>query len=128
MGAGLSSAPVRRTVVSVSDLDVIARELDQRATQVESAGAQLVRAAAEAIWTSIAADAFRAQVDRRDRECAQVAYSLRAAAHDVRRFAGDVAAERARLRRLELEAEHLIATTARDATHLARGLVSAVGL
>jgi hypothetical protein len=115
-------------VVSVSDLDVIARELDQRATQVESAGAQLVRAAAEAIWTSIAADAFRAQVDCRHRECAHVAESLRAAAHDVRRFAADVAAERARLRRLELGAEHLLARTAGDAAHLARGLVSAVGL
>jgi uncharacterized protein YukE len=115
-------------VVSVSDLEVIARELDQRATQVESAGAQLARGAAEAIWTSIAADAFRAQVDRRDRECAQVADSLRVAAHDVRRFADDVAAERARLRRLELEAEHLLARTAGDAAHLARGIVSAVGV
>jgi hypothetical protein len=111
----------------VSDLEVIARELDQRATQVESAGAQLVRAAAEAIWTSIAADAFRAQVDGRHRECAHVAGCLRAAAHDVRRFSDDVTAERARLRRLELGVEHVLAKTAVDAAHMAR-LVAAVAL
>ena len=51
--------------VVLSNIDEIAFELDQRAVQVEMAGAQLVRAAAEAIWTSIAADAFRARVDHR---------------------------------------------------------------
>ena len=90
----------------VSDIEAIAHELSQRATQVEMAGGQLVQAAAEAIWTSIAADAFRAQVDRRRRECEHVADVLRAAARDVFRFADDVATEKARLRRLELAAEH----------------------
>jgi hypothetical protein len=90
----------------VSDIEAIAYELGQRATQVEMAGGQLVQTAAEAIWTSIAADAFRAQVDGRRRECEHVADVLRAAARDVLRFAADVGAEKARLRRLELAAEH----------------------
>jgi hypothetical protein len=90
----------------VSDIEAIAYELSQRATQVEIAGGQLVRAAAEAIWTSTAADAFRAQVERRRRECEHVADMLRAAARDVIRFSDEVGAEKARLRRIELAAEH----------------------
>ena len=90
----------------MSDIEAIAHELAQRATQVEIAGDQLVQAAAEAIWTSIAADAFRAQVAGRRRECDHVADVLRAAARDVLRFADGVGAEKARLRRLELAAEH----------------------
>jgi len=91
---------------SVSDLDDIARELDRRALQVEAAGAQLVTAAANALWTSIAADAFRARVDHRNHECARLADVLRTGGQTVRSFADAVAAEKARLRRLELAAEH----------------------
>jgi hypothetical protein len=90
----------------VSDIEAIAHELSQRATQVEIAGGQLVQAAAEAIWTSMAADAFRAQVNGRQRECEHLAEMLRAAARDVLRFSDDVGAEKAKLRRLELAAEH----------------------
>lgn len=97
----------------VSDLDDIARELDQRALQVEAAGAQLVTAAANAIWTSIAADAFRARVDHRNRECARLADVLRTAGRAVRSFSDGVSAEKARLRRLELAAEHVAAVVIR---------------
>jgi chromosome segregation ATPase len=93
--------------VQVSDLDAIAQELDQRALQVASASAQLVRAAAEALWTSTAADAFRARVGRRDAECLRLAAELRGAARTVSHYSDDVSAEKARLRRLELEAEQL---------------------
>jgi hypothetical protein len=73
-------------VVVVSNIDEIALELDQRAVQVEMAGAQLVRAAAEAIWTSTAADAFRARVDHRRRQFGAVADLLRGAAQTVFRY------------------------------------------
>jgi hypothetical protein len=92
----------------VSDgLDSIAAELDQRALRIEATGARLVHEAATAIWTSIAADAFRAQVGRRRDECGSAARSLRVAAADVRSFAAQVEEEKARLRRLALAAEHL---------------------
>lgn len=90
----------------MSDLDGLARELELRAGRVEAIGDRLVHAAAIAIWTSIAADAFRAQVSRRRRDCADVAESLRCAAATVRHFARDVDAEKARLRRLEEAALH----------------------
>jgi hypothetical protein len=108
----------------VADIDAIAQELGQRAVQVEMAGAQLVQAAAQAVWTSIAADAFRAQVGHRRRECEHVADVLRGAAHDVLRFSSDVTAEKARLRRLEQVAEHAAATAASGAARAARGLGS----
>jgi uncharacterized protein YukE len=104
----------------VSDIEAIAHELGQRATQVEMAGGQLVQAAAEAVWTSIAADAFRAQVAGRRRECEHVADVLRAAARDVLRFADDVGAEKARLRRLELAAEYAAHAAEVAATGVAR--------
>jgi hypothetical protein len=111
----------------VSDIAAIAHELSQRATQVEVAGGQLVQAAAEAIWTSTAADAFRAQVDGRRRECEHLADMLRAAARDVLRFSDDVGAEKARLRRLELAAEHA-ALAAEHAAHAAgAGVARAAG-
>jgi uncharacterized protein YukE len=96
----------------VSALDDIARELDQRALQVEAAGAQLVTAAANALWTSIAADAFRARVDHRNRECARLADVLRTVGRTVRSFSDAVAGEKARLRRLELAAEHVVSVVA----------------
>jgi hypothetical protein len=95
-------------------MDEIGFELDQRAAQIEMAGAQLVRAAAEAIWTSIAADAFRARVDRRRRQFADVADLLRGAAQSVFRYSDEVVAEKARLRRLELAAEHALTRGAAD--------------
>ena len=101
-------------VVGVSNIDEIGLELDQRAVQVEMAGAQLVRAAAEAIWTSIAADAFRARVDHRRRQFGAVADLLRSAAQGVFRYSDDVDAERARLRRLERAAEHAVIRGAVD--------------
>jgi hypothetical protein len=113
---------------SVSDIDAIAQELGQRAVQVEMASAQLVQAAAEAVWTSIAADAFRAQVDHRRRECEHVADVLRGAAHDVLRFSSDVTAEKARLRRLEQAAEHAAAAAASGAARAAHGFGSIVRL
>jgi uncharacterized protein YukE len=97
----------------VSDLDDIARELDQRALQVEAAGAQLMTAAANALWTSIAADAFRSRVDDRNRECARLADVLRTAGRTVRSFSDAVSAEKARLRRLELAAEHVVSVVTR---------------
>jgi hypothetical protein len=93
-------------VVVVSNIEEIGLELDQRAVQVEMAGAQLVRAAAEAIWTSIAADAFRARVDHRRRQFGAVADLVRAAAQTMFRYSDDVEAEKARLRRLEQAVEH----------------------
>ena len=115
---------MRRTAVHVSDLDAIAQELDHRALQVASASAQLVRAAAEALWTSIAADAFRARVGRRDAECLRLAAELCAAARTVSHYSDDVLAEKARLRRLELDAEHLVVHTAGDVAKVARTVVS----
>jgi len=115
----------------VADIEAIAFELQQRAVQVERAGAQLVQAAAEAVWTSIAADAFRAQVDHRRRECEHAADVLRGAARDVVRFSSDVTAEKARLRRIELAAEHaavVAATVATGAGRLVHGLGSVIRL
>jgi hypothetical protein len=108
----------------MSDIDAIADELDRRARQVESVGAHLVRAAAEAIWTSIAADAFRARVDKRHNECLAVADLLRVAARRTRSFSDDVAAERARLRRIALAAEHVVVAGVREASGVLGGLTS----
>jgi uncharacterized protein YukE len=99
-------------------LDAIGRELEQRADQVDLAGAHLVQAATAAIWTSIAADAFRAQVARRRRDCADVGEELRAAGRAVRHFAVDVESEQARLRRVAVAAEH---TIERGAVDVAKG-------
>lgn len=99
-------------------LEAIGRELDQRADQVDLAGAHLVQASTAAIWTSIAADAFRAQVVRRRRDCANVADELRSAARAVRHFATDVESEKARLRRVALAAEHAVK---RGAVDVAKG-------
>jgi uncharacterized protein YukE len=90
----------------LSDLDGVAAELDQRASHVALIGDQLLQAAAMALWSSVAADAFRASVDRRHRECADVASLLRAAASTVRHYAADAEAEKQRLRRLEEGAAH----------------------
>ncbi|MGH7108056.1 MAG: hypothetical protein ACREFT_16290 [Acetobacteraceae bacterium] len=113
------------------DLEGLARELDQIADRVESIGDHLVHAAAVAVWTSIAADAFRAQVARRRRDCGEVAGMLRHAAGAVRRFAGDVAAEKARLLRLAEEAargvEGGIVSGAKAVEHGAGAVVSWVG-
>lgn len=105
----------------MADLESVARELDHRAVQVELASGQLVRAAAQAIWTSIAADAFRARVDHRRRECAHLTQMLHDAASDVRRFGATAGAEKERLRRLEVAAEHAV-------VRVAHGLVSLVRL
>jgi hypothetical protein len=113
--------------VVLSNIDEIALELDQRAVQVEMAGAELVRAAAEAIWTSIAADAFRARVDHRRRQFGDVADLLRAAAQSVFRYSDEVVAERARLRRLELDAEHALSRGAVDARKVGGLAVGVVG-
>jgi hypothetical protein len=84
----------------MESLDDVAAELGCRAAQVEAAGDQLVRAASLAIWTSLGADAFRAQVDHRRRRCTDVGHALRSAASAVRACADEVAAERARLAQL----------------------------
>jgi hypothetical protein len=89
----------------MGDLDGLAAELGLRAAQVEAAADQLTRAAAAAIWTSVAADAFHAQVGRRTEQCGDVAASLRAAAAAVRAYAGEVDAELARLARVAHAAE-----------------------
>ena len=125
------SAWLWRMVVAVSNIDELALELDQRAAQVEMAGAQLVRAAAEAIWTSIAADAFRARVDRRRQQFGDVADLLRSAAQTVFRYSDEVDAEKARLRRLELAAEHVITRGAADVRKvggLGIGVIGGIGL
>lgn len=90
----------------MSDLDGLAVELDQRASQVALIGDQLVHAASMALWSSVAADAFRASVDRRHRECEDVASLLQNAARAVRHYAADAEAEKQRLRRLEEAAVH----------------------
>jgi len=115
-------------VVVVSNIDELGLELDQRAVQVEMAGAQLVRAAAEAIWTSIAADAFRARVDHRRRQFGAVADLLRGAAQTVFRYSDEVAAEKARLRRLELAAEHAVTRGAADVRRVGGGLIGGIHL
>lgn len=108
------------------ELDAIASELDQRAVRIEVTGARLVHEAAIAIWTSIAADAFRAQVDRRRGDCGAAAHSLRVAAANVRSFAAAVEEENARLRRLALAAEHVVGGVARDIGRGAREIGSLV--
>jgi hypothetical protein len=115
-------------VVVVSNIDELGLELDQRAVQVEMAGAQLVRAAAEAIWTSIAADAFRARIDHRRRQFGAVADLLRGAAQTVFRYSDEVAAEKARLRRLELAAEHAVTRGAADVRKVGGGLIGGIHL
>lgn len=96
----------------MSSLEGIARELSQRADRVEAIGDHLTREAANALWTSIAADAFRGQVARRRRECADVAGMLRSAATNVLRFSREAQAERARLLRLAETALHDVETAA----------------
>lgn len=116
---------------AVSNIDEIGVELSQRAAQVELAGAQLVQAAAEAIWTSIAADAFRARVDRRRQQFGAVADLLRGAAQTVVRYSDEVAAEKARLRRLEVAAEHAVIRGVTDVgkvSGLAQGVVGRIHL
>jgi sugar (pentulose or hexulose) kinase len=108
----------------MSDIDSVADELDLRARQVESVGAHLVRAAAEALWTSIAADAFRARVEKRHGECVTTAAMLRAAARAALSLSDDVAAEQARLRRIALTAEHVVLGAVDDASRaLQQGLL-----
>jgi len=85
----------------VSGLDALADELRQHARRMESIGDELVHAAAVAIWTSVAADAFRSHVARRRRDCSEVAGMLRSASSAVRHFSHDVELEKTRLRHLE---------------------------
>jgi hypothetical protein len=114
-GACTGSANARRPTVigktqaddeggALSDLDGLAVELDQRARSIELIGDQLVHAAAIALWSSVAADAFRASVVARHRACTDVEGLLRSAARVVRDFAADAEAEKQRLRRLEAAA------------------------
>ena len=90
----------------MSSLDALAAELEQRARRVEAIGDELVHAAAVAVWTSVAAEAFRAHVARRRRDCSSVAGMLRSASSAVRRFSDDAEMEKARLRRLEHAVVH----------------------
>lgn len=90
----------------MSSLDALAEELRQRARRVEAIGDELVHAAAVALWTSVAADAFRAHVARRRRDCSQVAGMLRSASSAVSHFSHDVEMEKARLRHLEQAVVH----------------------
>lgn len=117
------SARLWRNGGAVSNIEEMGLELNQRAVQVEMAGAQLVQAAAEAIWTSIAADAFRTRVDRRRQQFGAVADLLRGAAQTVFRYSDDVEAEKARLRRLEQAVEHAVIRGAVDV-----GAVVSVGI
>ncbi|MBX6372017.1 MAG: hypothetical protein IRZ02_07160 [Acidothermus sp.] len=71
-------------------LDDLADELVRRARHIELLGDRLLTAAADALWTSVAADAFRDQVYRRRREFDSAAHEVRAAAAVVRHFAADV--------------------------------------
>ncbi len=107
----------------MDDLDDVAAELGQRAAQVEAAGDQLVRAASVAIWTSTAADAFRAQVARRNLRCIDLAAELRSAASVVVAYADAVAAEKALLARMAEAAE--AATEA--AAVVGSGVIASVG-
>ena len=104
----------------MADLDAIACELERRAAAVQLIGDRLVHEAAIAVWTSVAADAFRASVASRHRDCSDVAELLRAAAVRVRRFGLDAQAERARLARLERAA-------LQGAVHGAEAVARAVG-
>jgi len=93
-------------------LSSLAAEFDARAARVEAIGAQLVHAAAVALWSSVAADAFRAQVARRQRQCITVADELRGIGSAVRRFAANAEAEKRRI-------ERLVAAGLRDVEHVA---------
>ncbi len=86
-------------VVGMSGLEELAVELDRRARRVDAVGEQLVREAADALWTSVAADAFRAQVQGRRAQCHHAAVALQAAATGMRGYASAAEAERARLAR-----------------------------
>lgn len=113
---------------TMSDIEALAGELDARARRIELIGDQLVHAAAVALWTSAAADAFRAQVARRRHDIADVAARLRSAAATARCFARDVEAEKARLRKLEEAALHGIAHGAAAAVHGGERVLSWTGL
>lgn len=108
----------------MADLDAIACELERRAAAVQLIGDRLVHEAAAALWTSVAADAFRASVARRHGDCRDAADLLRAAAARVRRFGLDAQAERARLARLERAALH---GAVHGALHGADAVARAVG-
>jgi hypothetical protein len=84
----------------MESLDDVSAELRRRAAQIEAAGEQLAAAAALAIWTSIGADAFRAQVADRRHNCVDLGASLRAAASVVGSYSDAVTEERRRLARL----------------------------
>ena len=100
------------------ELDEIADELDRRARLVARTGDRLVHEAAAALWTSAAADAFRALVDRRRDGYSTAADGLARAALEARHFAVAVAAEKARLRALAAMPDHAVSALARLAGRL----------
>ena len=77
-------------------LHVLADELTARARRVEALGDELVTHAAQALWTSVAADAFREQVQRRRLDIRHIAGRLDDAAAQLRQLA-QLAAERRHL-------------------------------
>lgn len=111
----------------MADLDAIAYELERRAAAVQLIGDRLVHEAAAALWTSVAADAFRATVASRHRDCGEVAELLRAAAERVRHFGLDAQAEQARLARLERAALQGAMHGALHALHGAGAVARSVG-
>ena len=108
----------------MADLDAIACELERRAAAVQLIGDRLVHEAAAALWTSVAADAFRATVASRHRDCGDVAGLLRAAAARVRSFSLEAQAEQARLVRLERAA---LQGAVHGVVHGAEAVARAVG-
>lgn len=91
-------------------LDGLARRLDQRADEVGRLGDEMVHRAQCALWTSIAADAYRGRVAGRRREFDHVADDVRAAARQVRRHAQGVRDEIATLASIEREVRAFLTT------------------
>jgi hypothetical protein len=91
-------------------LDALAHRLDQRAEQVVRLGDEMVHRAQCALWTSIAAEAYRGRMNGRRREFDHLAEDVRAAARQVRRHAQGVRDEMATLLAIEREVREFLRT------------------
>lgn len=98
--ATLDGAGSGGTELDGAELAGVADELERRARRVAEIGECLAAEASLAIWTSVAADAFRGVVERRRAWCLGVSHRLRECAVEARRVGDAAAFERARLRRL----------------------------
>ncbi len=114
------------TFADADRLDELAVRLDRRAEEVLGLGDELVRKAAEALWTSVAADAFREQVVRRRDYCATVSDQLHHAAHEMRSHAQTVRHEVAVLLAIEKSVHDFLSGAGAAVAHVGGAAVSGV--